>query len=80
MAAASAEPEGSDNEAQPDATSQDDDATPQDEVKRRFKEALDRKRGLHADGSGTGSGQNRSKVHGVHGKVGGQKSFRRKSG
>ncbi len=75
--AAATEPEGPDTEAEatPDAAPHD-----QDEVKRRFKEALDRKRGVNADGAGSGAGQNRSKVHGVHGKVGGQKSFRRKSG
>jgi len=75
MATAPTEPEGSENEGQPAP-----DATPQDEVKRRFKEALDRKRGVQAEGTGAGAGNDRSKVHGVHGKVGGQKSFRRKSG
>jgi hypothetical protein len=52
----------------------------QDDVKRRFKEALDRKRGAHAEGNSGGADKDRSKVHGTHGPVGGQKSFRRKSG
>jgi len=59
---------------------ENDQTTPQDDVKKRFKEALDRKRGAHAEGNSGGAGKDRSKVHGTHGPVGGQKSFRRKSG
>jgi Family of unknown function (DUF5302) len=50
-----------------------------DEVKRKFREALDRKRQIHAEGSGQG-GQDSGKIHGAHGPAGGRRSFRRKSG
>ncbi|MEV5506732.1 DUF5302 domain-containing protein [Streptomyces orinoci] len=52
----------------------------QDEVKRRFREALDRKRGRAAGAGASGHGAEGSKIHGTHGKAGGQRSFRRKSG
>ncbi len=50
-----------------------------DEVKRKFREALDRKRQIHAEGSGQG-GRDASKIHGAHGPAGNRRSFRRKSG
>ena len=50
-----------------------------DEVKRKFREALDRKHQAHADGSDQG-GRDPGKIHGAHGPVGGRRSFRRKSG
>jgi hypothetical protein len=56
----------------------DDGETPQDDVKRRFKEALDRKNARaksgdsHADGS--------SKIHDSHGPAASRRTFRRKSG
>ena len=50
-----------------------------DEVKRKFREALDRKHQAHADGSGQGS-RDPSKIHGAHGPAGNRRSFRRKSG
>ncbi|GAA0400354.1 DUF5302 domain-containing protein [Streptomyces luteireticuli] len=55
-------------------------AAREDEVKRKFREALDRKRGRPADAVAVGRGQEGSKVHSTHGKAGGQRSFRRKSG
>lgn len=64
------------DEAKPDI----DEAKPDiDEVKRKFREALDRKRQIHAEGSGQG-GHDSSKIHGAHGPAGGRRSFRRKSG
>jgi Family of unknown function (DUF5302) len=63
-------------------TTQDggDEAKPDiDEVKRKFREALDRKRQIHAEGSGQGS-HDSAKIHGAHGPAGGRRSFRRKSG
>ncbi|UQI44962.1 DUF5302 domain-containing protein [Streptomyces sp. HU2014] len=62
--------------------------TPQDaagndtenDVKRKFREALERKRGQAADAAGNGRNSDGSKIHGTHGKAGGQRSFRRKSG
>ncbi len=58
-----------DGEAKPDL----------DEVKRKFREALDRKREVHSEGSGKG-GRDAGKIHGAHGPAGGRRSFRRKSG
>jgi hypothetical protein len=49
-----------------------------DAAKDRFREALERKRGKkHPHESAS---QNDSKVHDVHGAVGGKRTFRRKSG
>lgn len=57
-----------------------DAATPDlDEVKRKFREALDRKRDLHKAGQGKG-GQGGGKVNGAHGPAASRRSFRRKSG
>ncbi len=50
-----------------------------DEVKRKFREALDRKRGAHASASAEGA-QGTGKVHGSHGPAASRRSFRRKSG
>ena len=50
-----------------------------DEVKRKFREALDRKRQAHAEGQGRG-GQDTGKIHGAHGPAASRRSFRRKSG
>ncbi|MEU9137778.1 DUF5302 domain-containing protein [Streptomyces sp. NPDC048404] len=57
--------------------SPDDDA--QDDLKRKFREALARKRGVQAEAAVTAS-TNTSKVHGAHGPAASQRSFRRKSG
>jgi hypothetical protein len=44
----------------------------------KFREALERKRGQqHAN---NGAAHNDSKVHGEHSRVGGKRTFRRKSG
>jgi hypothetical protein len=53
---------------------------PEDDVRRKFREALDRKRGQHADKSAGGEGKDPSKIHGAHGPARSQRSFRRKSG
>lgn len=58
-----------------------DDASGADDVKRKFKEALDRKQGKHADGATPGEGGDHAKVHGgAHGPAHQQRQFRRKSG
>ena len=55
-------------------------AQPQDDVKRKFREALERKQG-RADQQGEGARRgDRSKIHGAHGPESAQRSFRRKSG
>jgi Family of unknown function (DUF5302) len=48
-----------------------------DELKRKFREALERKRGAHASAEGA---QDTGKVHGSHGPPVSRRSFRRKSG
>lgn len=55
-------------------------AAAEDEVKRKFREALERKRGGTGKGKGGAGGPDQSKVHGAHGRAGGQREFRRKSG
>jgi hypothetical protein len=50
-----------------------------DEVKRKFREALERKRGTHTSGNAEGA-QDTGKVHGSHGPASTRRSFRRKSG
>jgi len=58
----------------------DPDATePDTELKAQFLEALARKKGRQPDGVG-GSGPESCKIHEAHGKVGGKRQFRRKSG
>jgi len=57
------------------------DAAPEspDDVKARFRDALERKKGRHADGMGAG-GPNSGKIGDVHSRAGGKRQFRRKSG
>jgi hypothetical protein len=50
-----------------------------DDVKAKFREALDRKRQVHAEGQGKG-GHESGKVSGAHGPAGSRRNFRRKSG
>jgi hypothetical protein len=47
------------------------------DTKRRFREALERKRGNHASAEGV---DHTGKVHGSHGPAASRRSFRRKSG
>jgi Family of unknown function (DUF5302) len=68
--------------AAPDAPAQTPDAaatTDIDDVKRQFREALDRKRSAHASANADGA-QGTGKVHGAHGPAASRRSFRRKSG
>ncbi len=51
--------------------------TPEEEQKRRFREALEAKRG---GGSRAGGTAGDSKIHGTHGQAGNKRQFRRKSG
>jgi Family of unknown function (DUF5302) len=59
--------------AKPDAAGEAD----FDEMKRKFREALERKRGTHASAEGA---DHTGKVHGSHGPAASRRSFRRKSG
>lgn len=51
----------------------------EDDVKRKFREALERKN-AQADKKAESSARDSSKVHGKHGPAGGRRTFRRKSG
>ncbi|XRQ15967.1 DUF5302 domain-containing protein [Actinomadura welshii] len=51
----------------------------EDDVKRRFREALERKRGAEGRHAGAGGGS-ASKVRGKHDRADHQRQFRRKSG
>jgi Family of unknown function (DUF5302) len=50
-----------------------------DEVKRKFREALDRKHSAHGSANAEGA-KDTGKVHGSHGPAATRRSFRRKSG
>ncbi|GAA3195205.1 DUF5302 domain-containing protein [Actinocorallia longicatena] len=52
--------------------------TPEEESKRKFREALERKKS-GAQG-GVGGGKGGSKIHGTHAQAGGKRTFRRKAG
>ena len=51
-----------------------------DEVRRKFREALERKQGKRSSGTAAADGEDRSKVHEAHGPAHTQRQFRRKSG
>ncbi len=52
----------------------------EDEVKRKFREALERKRAKNADASAARGGKDAGKVHGARGLARSRRSFRRKTG
>jgi len=87
MADTASGPEGPESEAGPksgagpgDKMSPGDGANAEDEARRKFREALDRKRAKEA-GTGRGrGGKDTGKIHGAHGPAGQRRSFRRKSG
>jgi hypothetical protein len=66
-------------EGEPGRSADAEHSGPEDDLKRKFREALARRRGPQTD-SGSGRGTDPSKIHGTHGKSGGQRNFRRKSG
>ncbi|MFF6999843.1 DUF5302 domain-containing protein [Streptomyces sp. NPDC008313] len=72
--------EPAETETEAENTSLTPDENGQYDLKRKFREALERKRGLQADGSGAGGGNGASKIRGAHGPASSQRSFRRKSG
>ena len=51
-----------------------------DEMKRKFREALDRKRAKQADAGAPRGGQDAGKARGAHGPAQNRRSFRRKTG
>jgi hypothetical protein len=52
----------------------------EEEMKRRFREALERKRAKQADANAARDGKGAGKVHGGQGPARSQRSFRRKTG
>ena len=52
----------------------------EDEMKRKFREALERKQGKNAAVNSSTSGKDPSKAHSAHGPAASRRSFRRKSG
>ena len=52
----------------------------EEEIKRKFREALERKRAQHADATAARGGKDAGKVHGARGLARSRRSFRRKTG
>ena len=55
-------------------------ASPEDEARRKFREALERKRANQADATAARGGKDTGKVHGARGLARSRRSFRRKTG
>jgi hypothetical protein len=55
-------------------------AQDREDVKRKYREALERKQGREAVQGETGERADSGKIHGAHGPESGRRSFRRKSG
>ena len=72
MADAAPGPESAEDEAGPER--------PDDEMKRKFRAALDRKRSQLAEHNSKQAGKGGGKVQGAHGPAQSRRSFRRKSG
>jgi hypothetical protein len=80
MPAADAPPPDPSAAADPEAPSGEAGREPSGEdVKARFRDALERKKGRHTDGVG-GTGPNSGRISDVHSRAGGKRQFRRKSG
>ena len=74
-------PAGAEDGAAPrDRAAQEAGGAPDDEARRKFREALERKRAREAGASGTGQGKGAGKIHGAQGPARHRRSFRRKSG
>ena len=52
----------------------------EEEIKRKFREALERKRAKHADATEARGAKDTGKVHGARGLARSRRSFRRKTG
>jgi len=79
---ADATPAAADSASAPpsaDAAAEDAGKPDIDDVKAKFREALDRKRQVHAEGQGKGAHE-AGKVSGAHGPAASRRNFRRKSG
>ncbi|MFI6564084.1 DUF5302 domain-containing protein [Streptomyces sp. NPDC050534] len=79
MTAESASPHNSEPaDAESDALTPDE--VGNDDLKRKFREALARKRGVQTDGAESAANPEGAKVRAANGPVAGRRSFRRKSG
>ncbi|MER6345013.1 DUF5302 domain-containing protein [Streptomyces sp. NPDC001595] len=72
-------PEGSEPAA-PETSPLAPDSDGNYDLKRKFREALDRKRGAQAEAADMAANGDRLKVRAAHGPAASQRSFRRKSG
>ncbi|WP_406443419.1 DUF5302 domain-containing protein [Streptomyces sp. NBC_00631] len=79
MTAESAPPEGSEPTVS-DTSDLVPDADGHYDLKRKFREALARKRGVQAEAGDPAANADASKVRRAHGPAASQRSFRRKSG
>jgi hypothetical protein len=52
----------------------------EEEMKRKFREALERKRAEQADANAARGGEDAGKVHAAHGPARNRRSFRRRTG
>jgi hypothetical protein len=52
----------------------------EDDMKRKFREALERKRRSQDEANAGGQGKGSTKIHGAQGPAASRRSFRRKSG
>jgi hypothetical protein len=85
MTAENVSPEGSEQAAPaeaaaPEAAPLAPDSDGNYDLKRKFREALERKRGTQANAAETGGNPDAAKVRAAHGPAASQRSFRRKSG
>jgi hypothetical protein len=80
MTAENVSPEGSEPTEAPEAAPLAPDSEGNYDLKRKFREALERKRGARASGAEAGGNPDAAKVRAAHGPAASQRSFRRKSG
>jgi hypothetical protein len=66
--------------AAPEPSEPGEASDPSDDLKRRFREALERKRGRETEANSGDDAKDQSKIHGAHGPAKSKRSFRRKSG
>jgi Family of unknown function (DUF5302) len=63
-----------------DAAPEPEPEASEEETKRKFREALERKRAMHADRTAARGGKDAGKIHGAGGLARSRRSFRRKTG
>ncbi|XKK61648.1 DUF5302 domain-containing protein [Streptomyces sp. ARC32] len=66
--------------AEAESTALTPDANGQYDLKDKFRQALERKRGKQAEAAALATNADVAKIRGTHGPAAGQRSFRRKSG